>query len=50
MKTPKIKIITYSAMLMFAVYITGSCEKCDEGNNFEDMETTFAIDSLAIEN
>lgn len=50
MKTPKFKVMTYLIMALFAGYLMGSCEDCDDGNNFEDQETTQSLDSLSIGN
>jgi len=50
MKTLKFKIITYLTMALLAGFITGSCEDCDDGNNFEDQEITQSVDSLSVEN
>lgn len=48
MKTLKFKILTYLIIALFAGFITGSCEDCDDGNNFEDQETSQSIDTLSI--
>ena len=50
MKALKFKIITYLILALFAGFITGSCEDCDDGNNFEDQETAKNIDSLSVGN
>lgn len=49
MKTLKFKIVTSLIAVLFAGFITGSCEACDDGNNFEDQPTSQALDSLSIE-
>lgn len=48
MKNLKFKIIAYLVMALFAGFITGSCEKCDEGNNFEDQQNSTVTDSLSV--
>ncbi|MFY0481148.1 hypothetical protein ACI6PS_00970 [Flavobacterium sp. PLA-1-15] len=48
MKSVKIKILTYLVLALFAGFITGSCEDCDDGNNFEDEQNTTVTDSLSI--
>jgi len=50
MKTLKFKIITYLMVALLAGYITGSCEACDDGNNFEDQEMAKPVDSLSVGN
>lgn len=50
MKIIKFKIVAYLILALFAGFITGSCENCDDGNNFEDQETTTVIDTLSIKN
>ena len=50
MKAQKFKIITYLALALFAGFLTFSCGNCDDGNNFEDQETTQLVDSLSLVN
>lgn len=50
MKTPKFKVITYLIMALFAGFLTGSCEDCDDGNNFEDEQISQPLDSLSVGN
>lgn len=50
MKSLKFKILTYLIIALFAGFLTGACEDCDDGNNFEDQETAQTIDSISIGN
>ena len=50
MKAPRFKVMTYLIMALFAGYLMGSCEDCDDGNNFEDQQITQPIDSLSVDN
>lgn len=49
MKNHKFKIITYLMIALFAGFATESCEKCDDGNNFEDQESAIMVDTLSVQ-
>ncbi|MDR6969306.1 hypothetical protein J2X31_003336 [Flavobacterium arsenatis] len=48
MKTINFKILAYLAFALFAGFLTFSCGNCDDGNNFEDQQSTQVIDSLSV--
>lgn len=50
MKTIKFKLIAYLALALFAGFLTFSCGNCDDGNNFEDQQSTTVMDSLSVIN
>jgi hypothetical protein len=50
MKSTRFKLTAYLLTALLAAFLTGACEDCDDGNNFEDVEQTILVDSLSVKN